>query len=107
MIAALVGLPRWVQALGALVLALTAFWLWDWLDDRAAIRAHETEITRQVDQKTAAAAAAATSAADATSSEVERTNEAARRAASSSPDPLGDGLRRLRAETRPDRAAPR
>lgn len=105
MIAALIGLPRWAQALGGAVLLIGAFLLWDWLDDRAAVTAHEGRIAGEVARQTSAAATSAAAAVHQTQTEVDQTNDEARRAAAGSDDPLRSGLDRLRADQRPRGAA--
>ena len=101
MIGALTGLPRWAQALGGAVLLIAAFLIWDWLDDRAAIRAHEGRIAGEVAEQASAAATSAAAAVNQTQTEVDQTNDQARRAAAGSNDPLKSGLDRLRADQRP------
>lgn len=101
MIAALIGLPRWAQALGGAVLLIAAFLIWDWLDDRAAVTAHEAAISGEVAEKTSAAATSAAAAVNQTQTEVGQTNDQARRDAAGSNDPLKSGLDRLRADQRP------
>lgn len=91
-----IGLPRWVQALGALGLTIGAAALWLFFHDRAVIRDHERETAEAVATASASASAAATEAVRETKGKVEQTNDEARKAAAGSNDPLGDGLRRLR-----------
>lgn len=96
MIATLIGLPRWAQGLGLAALALAAFLLWDWWDDRAAVAAHEAELAEEVRAIETAAAIDAAEAITETKQEVERENAEARDAASRSDDVLKSGLDRLR-----------
>lgn len=95
-------------ALAVTVLALLGL-LWAiWLHnhDASVIERHEEKITNQVDAVSSEAAASASAAVDQSRNEVERTNDQARDAASRSDDPLGDGLRSLRAgKTSPSGAA--
>lgn len=107
MIAQLIGLPRWAQALGGAALLLAAFGLWLHFHDRAVIAANETKTAQAVATASASAAAAASTAAAATKTEVEQDNAQARDAANRSADPLGDGLRRLRARQAPPEPGPR
>lgn len=59
MIATLIGLPRWAQGLLGLGALIAAFLIWDWLDDRAAVKRHEAGVHAQVQATTAAANAEA------------------------------------------------
>lgn len=98
MIARLIGLPRWAQGLLGAGVLITAFLVWDWFDDRAAVRAHETKVQAQVTATAIAAASDAAGAVTTTRNEVEQANAKARNSAAHSPDPLRAGLDRLRAE---------
>jgi len=102
MIAALLGLPRWAHALMGAGALLAAFLIWDWFDDRAAVKAHEAQVGAKVQATASAAASDAHTAVTERSNEVEKANADARDAAARSDDPLRAGLDRLRAEKRPD-----
>ena len=95
-----IALPRWAQAVAGAALLIAAFLIWDWLDDRAAIKAHEGAVAGQVAKQADAAATSAADAVNATQTEVGKTNEQARRDAAVSDDPLAAGFDRLRAEKR-------
>lgn len=75
--------------------------------DDAVIERHDTAVQAQVQATASAAADDAHRAAAKKTTEVEQKNAQARDAAARSSDPLGDGLRSLRAETGPNRAPAR
>lgn len=107
-IAQLIGLPRWAQALGGVALLIGAFLLWDWWDDRAAIADHEAKVTAAVATQSAAASEAAADVVAETKTELEKANADARNAAARSPDdPLRAGLDSLRAKEGPAKPASR
>lgn len=75
--------------------------------DRSVIKAHETGVKAEVGAKTAAANADAAGTVSETRNDVQKGNADAREAANAGTDPLGDGLRSLRAEAGSDRPATR
>lgn len=105
------GLPEWLRAplayvtsaiaLLALLMALKGCY------DRSVISDNEVKVQAQVQATTAAANADAAGAVSDTRNAVQKGNDNARKAANAGSDPLGDGLRSLRAETGKDRPASR
>ncbi len=78
-----------------------------WAYDRNLLRDYETKATAEASASASAAAIDAADAVAETKSNVETTNAQARDAAKRGNDPLGDGLRSLRAAKGSDRPAPR
>ena len=108
MIATLIGLPRWAQALGGFAMLIGAFLIWNWFDNRAAIADHEAKVTAAVATQSAAASEAAAEVVAETKTELEKANADARNAAARSPDdPLRAGLDSLRAKEGSAKPAPR
>lgn len=95
-IASLIGLPRWAHGLIAIAAAVAAFLVWDWLDDRAAIREHEREIAEEVERLDAIADGEARAVASGETGKIEAGNTRAREAAAKSDDRLKAGLDALR-----------
>lgn len=79
----------------ALLWAVWAIWLHN--HDKGVIERHEEKITKQVGAVSSEAAASASAAVDQSRNLTELENAQASEAAASSSDPLGDGLRSLRA----------
>ena len=97
--------PLAYLTLAVSLIALLA--LGKWLYDRNLIRDYEREATAEASASASAAAVEATEAVTETKSKVETTNEQARDAANRGADPLGDGLRSLRAAKASGSPAPR
>lgn len=95
LLTSLVALPRWAHAVIGVALLAAAFLVWDYFDDRAAIREHERAIAEQVQRKDAAADEAARKAAADAKADVDAENARAREAARGSDDPWRDGLEQL------------
>jgi len=102
-----IALPRWAKIAGAIALLLVLLPVLKGCYDRGVIRDNEARVAAQVAATSSAAADAAATTAAETRADIQKGNDDARKAANAGRDPLGDGLRSLRAETRPDRAAPR
>ena len=92
----LLALPRWAKGLGLIALGIAAFLIWDWFDDRAAVRKHDAAIVEAIATASASASASASETVAETKAGVEQGNQRARDAAAKSSDPLRDGLGALR-----------
>lgn len=96
MLATFLALPRWAHGLIALAAAVAAFLVWDWLDDRAAIREHERKVAEEVERLDQVADDEALDVASEATAEIEAENTRAREAAAKSDDRLKAGLDALR-----------
>jgi hypothetical protein len=74
-------------------------------DGAALERAKQAQVETKAVAKAREADSAANTAVKETTNAVEESNQRARDASAGSPDPLGDALRSLRRETRPDPSA--
>lgn len=105
------GLPEWIRKpLAWATTAITLFallWLLKGCYDRSLIRDYEAGVQEAVASSSASASAEATEAVAETKTEVEKGNAKARDAANRGTDPLGDGLRSLRADQVPPRSSSR
>lgn len=103
----LTGLSRGLTIAGLVSLAVLGLGVAKCRYDRGVIRENEAKIAVQVAATSSAAADAAATTTAATRADVQKGNDDARKAAAAGADPLGDGLRSLRAESGADRAAAR
>jgi hypothetical protein len=87
----------------AAALLIGGFLLWDHFDDKAAVEADRTAAKAEAVPRAREADERAERAGNQTREGIEDGNDRAREAAADSGDPLGDGLRSLRAETDRDR----
>ncbi len=94
----------WASAITLLIALLS---LGKCVYDRNLIGDYEREATAQATASASAAAVEASDAVTATKTEVEKSNAEARDAANRGNDPLGDGLRSLRAAKGEARPSPR
>lgn len=105
------ALPEWLRAPLAYVtsaIALIGFlWLLKGCYDDSVVKRHEAEVQAQVQATASVAAEDAAGAVNDTRNTVQKGNDDARKAANAGRDPLGDGLRSLRADTSSDRPATR
>jgi hypothetical protein len=92
-----------VLIFGAAVLLIGGFLLWDHFDDKAAVKADRSAAKAEAVSRAREADERAHGAANRQNEEVSDGNERAKAAAAGSDDPLGDGLRSLRAEKDRDR----
>lgn len=88
-----------LMIVGAAVLLIGGFLLWDHFDDKAAIQADRNAANAQAAIAARKADERAEQAGNRTREGIEDANDRAQAAADAGDDPLGDGLRSLRAET--------
>ncbi len=93
------GIPRWAWIALAIVIAAIAFGIWLSGEKQRAVEADRNVGKVEAVSTAREADEAAHGAAQGKSEDIEHGNEQAREAARGSDDPLGDGLRSLRAET--------
>ena len=103
----LLALPRWAKIAAALALLAVLLPVLKGCYDRGVVRENEAKVAVQVAATSSAAADAAATAATGTRTAIQKGNDDARQAAAAGTDPLGDGLRSLRAQAGADRAAAR